>query len=103
MRRTRRGNVLRQLSLISLVGLLTSCALPMFGMPPGPPAYRLGYHDGCDSGYAVAGSPFYKQVWEVGAPRAEPDYVAGWTAGLYDCKGSFERIQRTVHQVLSPS
>jgi hypothetical protein len=75
----------------------------MFAMPPGPLAYRQGYHDGCESGYAVAGSPFYEEVWEARAPRGEPDYVAGWTAGLYDCKASFERIQRTIHQVLSPA
>jgi hypothetical protein len=75
----------------------------MFAMPPGPLAYRQGYHDGCENGYAVAGSPFYEQSWDAMTPRAEPDYVAGWTAGLYDCKRSFERIERTIHQVLSPA
>ena len=103
MRGVPRSNLFRQLGLLPLAGLLASCALPTFASPPGPLAYRQGYHDGCESGYAVAGSPFYVQPWEVGIPQAEPDYVAGWTAGLYDCRASFERIQRTIHQALSPA
>jgi hypothetical protein len=83
MRGASRRSILNQLSLLPSAGLLSSCALPMFAMPPGPLAYREGYHDGCETGYAVAGSPFYQQVWEARTPRGEPDYVAGWTAGLY--------------------
>jgi len=33
-------------------GLLAACTTPMFAMPPGPPDYRVGFHDGCDAGYA---------------------------------------------------
>jgi len=98
---------LRRMSAISLAGLLTSCTLPMFAMPPGPLAYRQGYHDGCDVGYAVAGSPLYEQPpYEqppaVSTPRVGQDYVSGWSEGMYDCRSSFERIQRTVNLVLSP-
>jgi hypothetical protein len=93
----------RWIAWVGLAGLLSSCALPMFASPPGPLAYRQGYHDGCASGYAVTGSPFYEPAWEARPPRGEPDYVAGWTAGVYDCGGSFERIQRTIHEVLSPA
>jgi hypothetical protein len=93
---------LRRMSPIPLAGLLASCTLPMFAMPPGPLAYRQGYHDGCDVGYAVAGSPLYEQPSEVSPPRAGLDYDSGWSAGLYDCRSSFERIQRTVNLVLSP-
>ena len=34
--------------------LLAACTTPMFTMPPGPAPYRVGFHDGCDSGYAYA-------------------------------------------------
>ena len=47
------------------VGLLTACTTPMFTMPPGPPSYRVGFHDGCDTGYAYAGSPFYQRAFCV--------------------------------------
>src|SRR3979490_3211433 len=58
IRRLLRVRRLRRIGWVGLAGLLSSCTLPMFAMPPGPLAYREGYHDGCDTGYAVAGSPF---------------------------------------------
>jgi hypothetical protein len=47
--------------VVAATALLTACTTPMFTMPPGPEGYRIGYRDGCDAGYAHAGSPFYKR------------------------------------------
>ena len=96
------GRVVRAVTLSCAVGLLTACSTPMFTMPPGPSEYRVGFQDGCDSGYAFAGSPFYVQTDVVQPPRPVEPYVSGWYAGFVDCKENFQRIQRTVFVVLGP-
>jgi hypothetical protein len=81
---------------------LVGCTTPMFTMPPGPQDYRVGFHDGCDDGYASAGSPFYEHT-ETAQPlyMGEP-YVAGWQAGFEHCKSHYQRMQRVVSTVLGP-
>lgn len=93
---------MRYAALPCTVALVAACATPMFTMPPGPPDYRVGFHDGCDAGYSYAGSPFYRQT-EVTAPEpTDEPYVAGWQSGFERCRGSYQRIQRTVSTVLGP-
>ena len=52
---------------------LAACAPPRFASPPGPQAYRQGWHEGCADGYAVAGSPLYASKLEAAPPPAEAD------------------------------
>jgi hypothetical protein len=74
----------------------------MFTMPPGPPEYRVGYYDGCDSGYAYAGSPFYQPlVAEPEAPAGEP-YRTGWQQGFRHCLANYQHIQKTVNFLIGP-
>ena len=81
---------------------LTGCTTPYATMPPGPWEYRLGYRDGCDAGYAYAGSPFYEQVDTLpAAPTAEP-YRSGWLAGFDRCLDNYQHIQRTVNFLVGP-
>jgi hypothetical protein len=82
--------------------LLAACTTPMFTMPPGPEAYRMGYHDGCDAGYAYAGSPFYEHSDVTEPPPAKPDYTYGWHAGFQKCAGSYQSIQRAGNLLLGP-
>jgi hypothetical protein len=83
-------------------GLLSACATPMFTMPPGSPDYQVGFHDGCEAGYAFAGSPFYQRIDHAEPPKSEGSYFTGWHAGFEKCKGNYNRIQRTISIVLGP-
>jgi hypothetical protein len=81
---------------------LMACTTPMFTMPPGPKDYRIGFHDGCDAGYAYAGSPFYHQISTVELAPSDESYHAGWQAGFDRCSDSYQRIQKTVSSVFGP-
>ena len=87
---------------LSCAAVLTGCTTPMFTMPPGPHEYRVGFHDGCDDGYAYAGSPFYTLKESVQPPQSGELYGSGWQAGFEQCKRNYWRIQRTVSSVLGP-
>jgi hypothetical protein len=82
--------------------LLAACTTPMFTMPPGPEAFRIGYRDGCDAGYAYAGSPFYEQSNVTAPPPATKDYTFGWHAGFEQCAANYQRMQRAVNVLLGP-
>jgi len=91
-----------RLTLLGVLASLAACTTPMFTMPPGPRDYRVGYHDGCDAGYAYAGSPFYEPIdVEPAAPGAAP-YRDGWQAGFSQCLGNYLHIQRTANFLLGP-
>ncbi len=82
--------------------LLAACTTPMFTIPPGPHDFRIGYSDGCDAGYAYAGSPLSAQS-EVATPASSDEpYASGWQSGFEQCKGNFQRIQKAVSIVLGP-
>ena len=82
--------------------VLAACTTPMFTMPPGPQDYRVGFHDGCDAGYANAGSPFYTPVAvEPAAPGVEP-YRSGWVAGFDRCRANYQHLQETVNFLIGP-
>lgn len=81
---------------------LTGCTTPYATMPPGPWEYRLGYRDGCDEGYAYAGSPFYEQVDTLPAPPTAEPYRSGWLAGFDRCLDNYQHIQRTVNFLVGP-
>jgi hypothetical protein len=84
------------------VMLMAACTTPMFTMPPGPSDYRVAFHDGCDAGYAYAGSPFYQPSDAAQPSRSDEPYHSGWRAGFERCRAHYQRIQRTVSSVLGP-
>jgi hypothetical protein len=90
------------IAAIAGLGLLTACTTPMFTMPPGPPDFRVGYYDGCDAGYAYAGSPFYEHSDVTEPPVSSEDYVTGWQEGFVKCKSSYQRIQRALNVAYGP-
>lgn len=56
-----------------------------------PPVYKRGYQDGCNSGYAAAGSLFSgKHAKDVNAYLGDKQYKVGWDDGFARCKGSYE-------------
>ena len=81
---------------------LAGCSTPMFTMPPGPQDYRIGFHDGCDDGYAYAGSPFYALEESTQPARSDEVYASGWQAGFEQCKNHYQRVQRVFSTVLGP-
>jgi hypothetical protein len=91
----------RWLTMLALAGL-AGCTTPMFTMPPGPEGFRIGYYDGCDAGYAYAGSPFYERSEVTEPPPAAEDYTTGWRAGFERCASSYQRIQRAISVGLGP-
>ena len=91
-----------RLAFLAAILSLAGCTTPYATMPPGPWEYRLGYRDGCDDGYAYAGSPFYKQVYTLPArPTAEP-YRTGWVEGFDRCLDNYQHFQRTVNFLIGP-
>jgi hypothetical protein len=90
------------LAALGGLGLLAACTTPMFTMPPGPPEYRVGFHEGCDAGYSYAGSPFYQQVELTQPPASNELYAAGWQEGFARCQSSYRRVQRATNLLLGP-
>jgi len=93
---------LRWLLFAPLLGVLAACTTPMFTMPPGPPDYRIGFSEGCDAGYASAGSPFYEPTNVDEPTRSDEPYFSGWQAGYYRCLANYQRIQRATSVLLGP-
>jgi hypothetical protein len=91
----------RLLTILALAGL-AGCTTPMFTMPPGTEGYRIGYYDGCDAGYAYAGSPFYEQSEVTEPPPATEDYTTGWHAGFQRCASRYQHLQRAISVPLGP-
>ena len=83
-----------------LLGLLSGCAMPAWTGPAGPERFQVGYRDGCDAGYAFAGSPFYERISHAASPYDDLAYKFGWEDGFADCKRSYNRVQTVIHSVL---
>jgi hypothetical protein len=93
----------RELAIVAAVVALAACAPPRFASPPGPYAYRQGWHEGCSDGYAVAGSPLYAQKISAAPGAVGAAYESGWQAGFNHCNASMGRIQRGIHVLFAPS
>ena len=94
------GGMLRQwsrrLGIISIGGLLVACAGDLVNPqvpPPGTPAFRDGYVDGCPSGFRDAGRDGYEQDYRKDITRygRDPEYKQGWDQGYAAC---FEEEKR---------
>ncbi len=94
-----RSNPRLPLIVLVVAGLVAACSTPTWTSPPGSARFQVGYHDGCDAGYAVAGSPFYDRIEHAEPSYQDSDYVHGWQIGFYECQSSYNRIQTTIHSV----
>ena len=93
---------MRVVAATLLLAVLAGCTTPGFTRPPGHKEFRAGFAAGCDAGYAVAGSPFYRYRSKAEPPpKGDPQRV-GWLAGYDRCKRNYERMQWTVHSILGP-
>ena len=76
-----------------------ACSTPTWTSPPGTERYQIGYKDGCDAGYAYAGSPFYERSDDTAIPQADVDYQDGWRVGFYECRKSYDHFQATLNSM----
>jgi len=83
--------------------LAAGCATPAWTSPPGSERYQIGYKDGCDDGYAIAGSMFYERIDSAAPAYDDVDYVNGWHYGFLNCKKKQEHFQATLHSILGDS
>ena len=61
-----------------------------------PPAYRLGYENGCDSGNAAAGQILTgKHVKDVQKYANDNFYKQGYDDGFAKCKGSTDAANQS--------
>lgn len=84
--------------LISLAVLIAASGcrpLSLYSVgPSGPPEYRLGWEDGCDTGLSAQGSPVYKFMYgfkkrpEMGSNEL---YKQAWNEGFTYCRFALAR------------
>ena len=86
--------------LIAIIALaVTGCrpASLYFVGPSGPPEYRLGWEDGCDTGMSAQGGPLYKMMFgfnkrpEMGSNEL---YKQAWSEGFTYCRFSTSADQK---------
>ena len=82
------------------IGLMASgCSTPVWTSPPGSERYRIDYKDGCDAGFAIAGSFFYARIDSAEPADDDADYLAGWQDGFDGCRRRQNRVQATLHSI----
>ncbi|MDE3017014.1 MAG: hypothetical protein KGI29_08880 [Pseudomonadota bacterium] len=67
--------------------------------PSGPPEYKLGWEDGCDSGLSAEGSWDYKLMYgfkKRTEMSASDQYKQGWNEGFTYCRYSLASSKGSV-------
>ena len=77
-------HLLRLGMVLVLVGSATACAT---SAPTGTDSYRVGYTDGCVTGFSDAGKPGFESVYRRDDKRftSDTDYERGWNEGEKSC------------------
>lgn len=86
---SKRRNSLGLMVVVAAI-VVSSCATER--APPGPPTYREGWKQGCDSGYVAAGHPYYRYAKNVSRFNADELYKQGWNDGYDLCKTRYSNI-----------
>lgn len=90
----------RHFSLALLLLLATACR-PLslyFVTPAGPPEYKLGWEDGCDSGLAAQGGMVAKAAYGF---KKRPEmfdnslYNTSWNEGFTYCRFSLDPVDKS--------
>lgn len=76
-------SLLRRLAVLTGVGVLAACS--GMDVPPGSPAFRQGYEDGCRSAWAVAGIRGTDDNVQDEKMKNNADYQTGWGRGYGEC------------------
>ncbi len=87
-------------SLLALGVLSVSACRPTstyFVQPQGPPEYKLGWEDGCDTGVAASSSGLGKMMYGF---KKRPEfgdneiYKSAWNEGFTFCRFSLEQVDK---------
>ena len=90
----------RVLSLVGLSLLALSGCRPLslyFVQPSGPPEYKLGWEDGCDTGVAASGGAVAKAAYGF---KKRPEfgdneiYKSAWNEGFTYCRFSLDAVEK---------
>lgn len=85
----------RMVILVAMMGVVASCR-PLnflYVEPKGPPEYKLGWQDGCDSGLSSHSGFMYKILYGF---RKRPEfgnnslYKSAWNEGFSYCRFSLD-------------
>lgn len=85
---------LHKLTLVALIFCIAGCRPMWLYMvdPSGPPEYRLGWEDGCDSGISAEGNAMDKMMYGFKKRpelSASDQYKQGWNEGFTYCRFSY--------------
>lgn len=86
---------LRYLALVALLTTSASGCKPLnlqMVSPAGPPEYKLGWEDGCDTGLSAEGGLDYKLMFGFKKRpelAASDQYKQGWNEGFTYCRFSY--------------
>ncbi|MEK6745816.1 MAG: membrane lipoprotein lipid attachment site-containing protein [Pseudomonadota bacterium] len=80
--------------ILGLALVLSSCRPLWLGMvdPSGPPEYKLGWEDGCDSGISAEGNWADKMMYGFKKRQemaANDQYKQAWNEGFTYCRFSY--------------
>lgn len=90
----------RHLPLLALLLVTAACRPPSlyFVQPAGPPEYKLGWEDGCDSGLAAQGGMVAKAAYGF---KKRPEffdnsvYTSAWNEGFTYCRFSLDPVDKS--------
>lgn len=90
---------IRALLLLSLLLGIGACRPPSlyFVQPSGPPEYKLGWEDGCDTGLAASGGAVGKATYGY---KKRPElldntlYNTAWNEGFTYCRFSLDAVDK---------
>jgi hypothetical protein len=90
----------RLLPFFLLAAALPGCRpLSLYGVEPsGPPEYRIGWEDGCNSGLAAQGGVMYKMAFGFQKRPELNDndlYKTAWNEGFTYCRATLDPVGKT--------
>ena len=71
---------------VALIFAAAGCMAEFPGVPAGTFAFRLGFTDGCDSGYHSGGNTTYQFRKDTARFADDADYKRGWIRGFGECQ-----------------
>jgi len=74
------------------IALVSACTTSGSQIPPGPKAWQDGYAQGCNSGFAAAGNPYYRYTKDVVRVQTDQTFAMGWQDGYNACNARYNAI-----------
>jgi hypothetical protein len=81
------------------IGIFQPIGMGNIEVPPGPPEFQAGWHNGCSSAFSAGGfaaGKFYKLSMGTGIYQHDPVYQSAWQSGWFACvtrAGGFSGFQ----------